>query len=729
MYVHTYIHTHIHTYTGLGSDTLKLSSRPERLVTAKKCFEEAAGAFAEVRRLLQEDDAQRWREPNKKVNLELQPQALEALMQCMLAYATRCFYEKADEASSKPKMLAQLAVKASHQYRAAAGCMHEAVLAKNGLDGWLSSWQNYLELEYSFFTALARQHSADEEEAACNPAKQRVHLQECKALLDRVYAASNSSKGGGKLMKQHRPDLLRLVTNTKSKLATLERDINDLVYGHIEALEASSATLPEPARISAEPRPFKDVVKDVVEPSGAARPPLPLLFQDVLFDTSGARRAHGGSGEGSAIDVSDSDSSDNASEPDRYGLQVDADNGGGREWAEPRVGVAEPLPPSAPHATSCPSPRLPHHLASSRVPAVPDVPSAGGIGAGVRDSRVVRESAVRSSVNAKGGVVDDDDNDPAASSERVLLQAREARQEQQRREREEKERLDREERRRQEDWQREADRRRETLARDRPLPEPASPSTGLLSAAVEASVESSLSPEARAQEQEHETAGSRWEAGGLPQPDGRYPGEPREPPATPAPADTRRRALEAAERRQREAASAGGEGGLRSGDAAGAGSGVSSGNVPCSAAAAAAAQQIGGNVADRAASDASRYNGMRPGDVAAPGYLFGGLHQGVPFYVCQATRVSIWELPPPEHLAAVARTRGTHGSTSQLRPGDPVFIAAPAPPSHPPFSTLTPPLLLPQRSLPPSYFPPPPAFNHAAHQDLRMKTCLNVAGA
>ena len=128
-------------FLGLGSDTLKLSTRPERWVTAKKCFEEAAGAFAEVRRLLQEDDAQRWREPNKKVNLELQPQALEALIQCMLAYATRCFYEKADEASSKPKLLAQLAVKASHQYRSAAGCMHEAVLAKNGLDGWLSSWQ------------------------------------------------------------------------------------------------------------------------------------------------------------------------------------------------------------------------------------------------------------------------------------------------------------------------------------------------------------------------------------------------------------------------------------------------------------------------------------------------------------------------------------------------------------------------------------------------------------
>jgi hypothetical protein len=291
--------------------------------------------------------------------------------------------------------------------------------------------------------------------------------------------------------------------------------------------------------------------------------------------------------------------------------------------------------------------------------------------------------------------VDDDDNDPAASSERVLLQAREARQEQQRREREEKERLDREERRRQEDWQREADRRRETLARDRPLPEPASPSTGLLSAAVEASVESSLSPEARAQEQEHETAGSRWEAGGLPQPDGRYPGEPREPPATPAPADTRRRALEAAERRQREAASAGGEGGLRSGDAADAGAGVSLGNMPCSAAAA-AAQQAGGNVADRAASDASRYNGMRPGDVAAPGYLFGGLHQGVPFYVCQATRVSIWELPPPEHLAAVARTRGTHGSTSQLRPGDQVCSCCPGYPlspalfySHPPSPALS----------------------------------------
>jgi hypothetical protein len=70
------------------------------------------------------------------------------------------------------------------------------------------------------------------------------------------------------------------------------------------------------------------------------------------------------------------------------------------------------------------------------------------------------------------------------------------------------------------------------------------------------------------------------------------------------------------------------------------------------------------------------YNGMRVGDVAAPGYLFGGLHLGVPFYVCQATNTSIWELPAAEHLAAVARTQGANGASSQLRPGAPV-------PGHP----------------------------------------------
>ena len=177
---------------GLGSDTLKLPSRPERLPMAKKYFEEAAGAFLEVRTILQNDEEQRWRDVSK-VNLELQPESLDALVQCMLAYAARCFYEKAFESSStRHKLLAQLAVKVSQEYYAAAGRMQEAVVAKRGMDRWLSAWADYLSLESSFFRMQAHSHAADCDEAACRPAQQRVHLEHSKKLMDRIYAASNS---------------------------------------------------------------------------------------------------------------------------------------------------------------------------------------------------------------------------------------------------------------------------------------------------------------------------------------------------------------------------------------------------------------------------------------------------------------------------------------------------------------------------------------------------------
>ena len=77
------------------------------------------------------------------------------------------------------------------------------------------------------------------------------------------------------------------------------------------------------------------------------------------------------------------------------------------------------------------------------------------------------------------------------------------------------------------------------------------------------------------------------------------------------------------------------------------------------AATATAAQRQGGRGGareDEGEGD-SVWRGMRPGEVVAPGYLFGGTYEGLPFYVCQATGISIWELPPADHLAAVARTQ------------------------------------------------------------------------
>ena len=444
------------TSAGLGSDALK-TTRPDRLPRAKKHFEEAAGAFAEVRSILGKDDEQRWRD-SKKVNLELQPEALDALVQCMLAYAARCYYDKAVESSSRHKLLAQLSVRVSKEFSAAAGRMQEAVLAKKGMDRWLGLWQDYLDLESSFFLAQANMHAASEDEAQCRPGEQCVRLKESVRLLDRVYAASNSSKGGGKLLKLHRPDLLRLVTQTKSRLTSHEKDVNDLVYGQISVVNPATIKLPDPAPITTEPRPFKEAVKEAVEPAGAVRPPVPLLFQGVVFDTTGARRA-----PAATLQISDSSDSDDGAQGMEGSNPLDHED----DPRQPLESDGEPLPAGAPHATSCPSPRLPHHLAVPRAGAAPAVAAGGGSGGGARDSRV-GVGGVRTSQSYKGGVIDDDDNDPAAGSEQILRQAREAREEEQRRQREEQERRASEARRRQEDWQRETERRRETLARDRP---------------------------------------------------------------------------------------------------------------------------------------------------------------------------------------------------------------------------------------------------------------------
>ena len=690
---------------GLGSDTLKLSSRPERAPLAKRHFEDAAGAFAEVRRVLQEDEMQRWRD-DKKVNLELQPQALDALIHCMLAYAARCFYEKALEDGRKPKLLAQLAVRVSAGYNAAGGRMEEAVLARRGMDKFLGQWADYIKLETDFFLAQAHSHMAEEDASTFRAAHQRLHLQEACAVLNRVFAASNASKGGGKLLKLHRPNLLASVTALKTKLARLTREIDQLIYG-ADALEPpppAEVRLPEGAPIKVEPQDFAAAVQE-------SRQRVPLLFESVVFDTAGARRDH--SQHPVAVsDDTDSEEEATSTAPAAAGAAL----GGGvnaraffehgdfapgdleendmgararQDFAQPVVEVGEPLAPGAPHATSCPSPRLPHHLAAPRATAVA-APSGTRVGEEGRVSeslvgraRAGRESSVRSSwSNVKGAVVDDELDDPAASSEAILRRAREAREDRVRQVREESERRQEEERQRQQDWQQEQRQRQQRLARDRPVPQPEAslspqreqsgignagsgadspPTQPSLAAAVEASLSSSLSPQ-QADVWQGAGVGHRLggaEGGGDSRSD--LPlshANSREPPSTPAASATRRRALEAAEARQREAATAAAGVSRESGEG---GEGMAGGGGERGG----PEQAVGGL-------------GLRVGDVAAPGYLFGGVHEGLPFYVCVATGVSMWELPPTQHLAAVALAQGELGAASQLRPGDPM-------PGHPDF--------------------------------------------
>ena len=44
--------------------------------------------------------------------------------------------------------------------------------------------------------------------------------------------------------------------------------------------------------------------------------------------------------------------------------------------------------------------------------------------------------------------------------------------------------------------------------------------------------------------------------------------------------------------------------------------------------------------------DRTEVDGLRAGDeVGGTGYLFGGMYEGVPFFVCAATRESVWEIP------------------------------------------------------------------------------------
>jgi len=73
-------------------------------------------------------------------------------------------------------------------------------------------------------------------------------------------------------------------------------------------------------------------------------------------------------------------------------------------------------------------------------------------------------------------------------------------------------------------------------------------------------------------------------------------------------------------------------------------------------------------VQERRSQRAEDLSRLKPGDVAAPGFVFGGKANGIPFYVCQATGQSVWELPSSTHLAAVMATLGR--GRANLRPGD-----------------------------------------------------------
>jgi hypothetical protein len=61
----------------------------------------------------------------------------------------------------------------------------------------------------------------------------------------------------------------------------------------------------------------------------------------------------------------------------------------------------------------------------------------------------------------------------------------------------------------------------------------------------------------------------------------------------------------------------------------------------------------------------------KPGDVVAPGYLLGGHVDGIPYYVCEATKESVWELPSADHLGAVMVMQARDPGAT-LKPGDPV---------------------------------------------------------
>lgn len=61
----------------------------------------------------------------------------------------------------------------------------------------------------------------------------------------------------------------------------------------------------------------------------------------------------------------------------------------------------------------------------------------------------------------------------------------------------------------------------------------------------------------------------------------------------------------------------------------------------------------------------------KPGDVVAPGYLLGGHVDGIPYYVCEATKESVWELPSADHLGAVMVMQSRDPSAT-LKPGDQV---------------------------------------------------------
>eukprot|EP00960_Hanusia_phi_P051641 760921-Hanusia_phi.AAC.1 len=248
----------------LATEVLKQTDNASRFVTAKRHFEEAAGAFWHVRQRVMQDAATGGVRADK-MNLELRIESLDALVSVMLSYALRCVYDKAKADNSPPKILARLAHKVRipalttslRGVRLLHPTMHRPAACKR-LSGSNMAWKRcsptgsrfiplscilrqslrsllqYLELEYEFYLAQvvgstanflhdrdllqARLHSADVDDPMVFPAKVLIFTGSAiPALLLLISTSSSSSKlaGAAKIFKKHRPDFLKEKTSVE----------------------------------------------------------------------------------------------------------------------------------------------------------------------------------------------------------------------------------------------------------------------------------------------------------------------------------------------------------------------------------------------------------------------------------------------------------------------------------------------------------------------------------
>jgi len=310
---------------GMAIQTFAHVKRQDRLPTAKKHFEEAAGAFLEVKRLMEEEGAKVFSD-DSAVNMEIRPAALEAFVSAMLAYAVRCYYEKAlenaaDKAAQAAQtlseakqaethrassgVLAKLAHKVSVSYEAAASRMKDAMGRKQGLETLLGGWQLYMQHEGTYFRAQARIQAA----TACEldrPAVKMAHLQEAGNLLETVQKAwmmpANKLSGAGVMLKTHRPNLLNQINELQHDRQVLERDMKALIWGVQQPVNPSSVPLPEPLAPKVVPKPFLEAFPSEGD----------VLFAGVVFDEGKVRWAPAGAAD-------EEESEDDTEEPGTAG--------------------------------------------------------------------------------------------------------------------------------------------------------------------------------------------------------------------------------------------------------------------------------------------------------------------------------------------------------------------------------------------------------------------------